>query len=412
MSSTAFQYMPFSQRQRQALSWWLPNSPHYNKVMLICEGAVRSGKTIAALDSFLMWSLYAHRNQNFIIAGKSIGALRRNIVQPMKEILKAKGIPFNYQISTNVFLIGSNTYYLFGAPTQASQDVLQGLTAAGCFLDEATLLPRNFIDQSLARCSVENSKYFLTLNPESPLHHMKTDFIDRAHELNALVLHFDLDDNLSLSQEAKSRLKSMFSGVFFERYILGLWSMADGLVYPGFDHASMIVSELPKMVNYWIGVDYGHSNPTVFILTGLGIDGRFYIINEYYHSGKESTTRSPSQYSQDFIRWQTDLNIEPERIFIDPSAKGFITQLHHDGIRKIAKAGNSVLPGISKVSSLISMDKLRVHSSCTHTLKEFSTYSWDSKAQLTGTDRPSKQNDHVMDAIRYVATGASKHLFK
>jgi len=408
----AFEWKPFSVKQKKLLTWWTDKSPHRNKDMVIADGSIRAGKTVAMVDSFITWSQVRFQSEQFILAGKSMGALKRNVIEPLQKILAAKGIPYRYIRSSDSphIQIGSNIYYLFGANNEKSQDTLQGLTAAGALLDEAALMPKSFVDQAIGRCSVEGSKIWMNCNPAGPYHYLKTDYIDQAKEKNILHLHFTLDDNPALSPKIKERYKRMFSGVFYQRYILGLWVMAEGIIYDQFDHINHVVDQLPDMKRYWVGVDYGTSNATAFILAGLGVDDRLYIIDEYYHSGvKSGRQKSPSQYRRDFRSWldkQVDKygnKIKPEYIYVDPSAEGFILELWNDGVKNLVKADNTVKRGIELVSSIISNDRFRVHKRCKNVLQEISSYVWDPKAQERGEDEPIKQNDHTMDPIRYIA---------
>jgi PBSX family phage terminase large subunit len=407
---SSFKFQPFSVKQKKLLTWWHPKSPYCDYDMIIADGSIRSGKTISMIISFIAWSMTNYTNENFIIAGKSMGALKRNVIEPMFKILNAQGLDYKYVRSENPHIIvGSNFYYLFGASNESSQDTLQGLTAAGAYADEAALMPQSFVNQMIGRCSVKGSKVWLNCNPAGVYHYIKTDYIDRAEEKRILRLHFSLEDNLTLSDDIKNRYKRMFKGVFFQRYILGLWVMAEGVIYDGFDSESMVVSEIPQMVRYWVGVDYGTSNATTFIICGLGIDNKLYIIDEYYHSGSATgQQKSPAQYSKDYIHFMKTRypDIVPDYIFVDPSAEGFIITLWNDGVRGVAQADNDVKLGIELLSSIIADDRFRVHRRCTNVLKEITSYVWDSKAQVRGEDRPLKQNDHTLDPIRYVANGS------
>lgn len=414
-SISAFKWQPFSVKQKKLLSWWTPKSPYRDYDMIIATGSIRSGKTVAMIDSFVTWSQTFFSNQVFIIAGKSIGSLKRNVLKPMFQILSAKGISYRYNRSGSVITVGTNEYHCFGANNERSQDTLQGLTAAGALADELALMPWSFIDQMIGRCSVDGSKIFANCNPEGPFHPVKVELIDKAKEKRILVLHFTLDDNLSLAQRIKDRYKRMFTGVFYQRYILGLWVMAEGVIYSGFDHTQHVVNKLPDMRQHWVGVDYGTSNATTFLLMGHGVDNKLYVCSEYYHSGSQSgVQKSPAQYSKEFKAWlekqttNTGALVKPEAIYIDPSAEGFIVQLWSDGVKGIVKADNEVKRGIELVSSIISGDQLRVHSSCKNTLKEFSAYAWDPKAQEKGEDKPLKASDHCLDPIRYTANATRK----
>ncbi len=408
-NKATFKFQPFSKKQKKLLSWWMDGSPHADKDIIIADGAIRSGKTVSMIFSFVLWSTAKFQSQNFIIAGKSMGALKRNVIEPMLQILNSQGLKFTYIRSENPHIrVGSNVYYLFGASNEISQDTLQGLTAAGAFADEAALIPTSFLNQMIGRCSVDGSKIWLNCNPAGPYHYIKAEMIDKATEKNILRLHFTMDDNLTLNEKIKERYRRMFRGVFFQRYILGEWVLAEGLVYDAFDSTTMTVDILPMITRYWVGVDYGTSNATTFILCGMGVDNRFYVIDEYYHSATETgRQKSPRQYAEDFKHWlyTKHKGITPEFIFIDPSAEGFILTLYEHGVPRIAQADNAVNLGIELVSNIINADKFRVMKHCKNVLKELSTYSWDTKAQQRGEDRPLKTADHTLDPIRYVANG-------
>lgn len=407
--TTSFKFQPFSLKQKKLLMWWTDKSPYRDYDMVIAEGAIRSGKTIAMIDSFITWSLAKHRHQNFIVAGKSMGALKRNVLEPMFQILTAKGIDFHYHRSENPhIIIGTNTYYLFGANNEASQDTLQGLTAAGAYLDEVALFPRSFVDQAIGRCSAETdgngAKIFFNCNPAGPYHWFKTDFIDKAKEKRIYVLHFTMDDNLSLSEKVKERFRRMFSGVFYKRYILGLWVMAEGVVYDMFDEDVHVVDDkdLPESFDrLFIGGDFGINNPTSFILLAQhGSD--YYAIREYYYDSKKtSRQKTVSQLADDFLKFIG--NDKPEFVFLDPSAVALILELKQRGVANIKGANNSVNDGITLVQNLLTGNggRLFIHRSCANLIREFFSYSWDPKAQARGEDEVIKENDHALDALRY-----------
>src|SRR5690625_4247106 len=275
----SFNWQPFSTKQKQVLTWWTDNSPYKDHDMIICDGSIRSGKTVSMIDGFITWATATFEHQTFILAGRSMGALKRNVLDPMFQILSGKGIDYYYHRSEHYINIGTNTFYCFGANNEASQDTLQGLTAAGAYADEVALFPKSFVDQMIGRCSVEDSKIWMNCNPENPFHHIKEEFIDKAEEKRILHIHFTLDDNLSLSEKVKERYKRMFSGVFYQRYILGQWVRAKGIIFDMFNEDKHTVNELPKMRQRWVTVDYGTTNPTVFLLLGLGADYNVYVID-------------------------------------------------------------------------------------------------------------------------------------
>ena len=425
---TSFNFVPFSKKQKQVLTWWTQASPHKDKDVIICDGSVRAGKTLIMSLSYVIWLMSTFNGMSFGMAGKTISSFKRNVWLTLVRMLKGRG----YRISKvpdmhDAFIIRKgnveNYIYIFGGKDERSQDLVQGFTAAGFFFDEVALMPESFVNQSVARCSVEGSKLWFNCNPDGPFHWFKVEWIDKLEERNALHIHFLLEDNPSLSQSVISRYKRMFAGIFYDRFILGLWVLAEGVIYSMFNK-SMVIDSVPsdvKIQTKWIGIDYGQANATVFLLAGLGSDNKLYILDEYYHSGRVSPIqKSPRGYSKDYFKWKIKNGVDGMPVnhkytYIDPSAKGFIRQLFEDGERKIRNANNTVrtkgnkideLAGIELVSSIIEADMLRVLSHCTNTIGEFSSYRWDPKAQEErGEEKPIKQNDHCMDALRYICNG-------
>lgn len=400
-SVAKFRFLPFSKKQKKVLTWWLPESPVSDYDMIIADGSIRSGKTISMIDSFVTWAQYSFDGQAFIIAGRSMGSLKRNIIRPMLQILSAKGLKYEYNRSENVIKIGGNEYYCFGAANEASQDVLQGLTAAGALADEAALFPQSFINQMIGRCSVEGSKVWMNCNPDSPYHYIKTDYIDKAEEKQILHLHFTLDDNLSLSNTVKERYKRMYSGLWYQRFILGLWVMAEGIIYDMFSERNVYSDRegLRSRCRRYISIDYGTSNPMVF-LDILDDGEHVWVDREYYYSGRDKgVQKTDAEYMTDFKAFVGDEY--PDMVIIDPSAASFKTLLRREGFR-VKEADNEVNDGIRVTSMMLQLGKLHVHESCEMMKKEFASYVWDEKAATErGVEQPVKQNDHTMDALRY-----------
>lgn len=403
-----FDFQPFSPKQQKLLAWWREGSPHAKQTVIIADGAIRSGKTIAMICSFLEWSLNTFENQDFIIAGRSMGALKRNVVKHMLSILRAWGMAYDYNRSNNYIIVGTNTYHLFGASNEASQDVIQGMTAAGAYADEVALFPRSFVEQMMGRCSVDGSKIFVNCNPEGPYHWMKLEIVDRAKEKNFYYLHFTMEDNLTLSNEKRKEYATQYSGVFYLRYILGLWAMAEGVIYNMFSEENL-VDEVPIITEKdiytnterdnvrrrFVGVDYGQNNPTAYVMVCELNDGSLYVEKE--HRATSLTNEGKVKELIDFIG-----DAEVRTVIVDPSALAFIDQIKVDTTLKVAGANNDVLNGISSVSTLFENRRLKVVRSAENMRKELLSYVWDDKAQERGDDRPIKANDHFLDALRYV----------
>lgn len=306
-TNKSFAFQPFSPKQKQLAYWWAEGSPFRDRDMVIADGAIRSGKTVAMLCGFFLWSLTCFDGELFILAGKTIGALKKNVIGPALQILRGWGLPYTYVSSGDEarLEVGGNVYYLYDAHNERSQDRLQGLTAAGALADEAALFPRNFIEQMIGRCSVEGAKVWLNCNPESPAHYVKTDLIDRAEEKRIYHLHFLMDDNLTLSTETRARYRRMFSGVFYRRFILGEWALTDGLIYPQFaDDPDGYLTDSPPPIQYAVvGVDFGGSGSAhAFTLTGFTSGMReVVVLDEYYHSNKRDGVLSPKQVEEAFV---------------------------------------------------------------------------------------------------------------
>lgn len=392
----------FSERQRELATWWSETEPDTCGCEgVIAEGAIRSGKTWAMCLGFLLWSQARFRGQCFIVAGKTIEALKRNVIGPMGRILGELGWPWSFNRAENRIEIGANTYYLFGANKESSQDALQGLTAAGCYADEVALFPESFVDQMVARCSVGGSKLWFNCNPSHPSHFFKVRFVDRADELNLLHLHFGMSDNPTLSPEVVARYERMYTGVFYDRYVRGLWTLAEGLVYPGYEAAVEAEPPAPGDVARWaVSLDYGTQNAFAALLWGF--DGRaWHVCREYRYSGRdEGHQKTDADYVADMAAFVEGLPERPEFV-VDPSATSFIAAMRRAGFR-VRKARNDVMDGIREVGTCMAQGRVRIAAGCAGLVKELGGYAWDPRAD---GDRPVKVEDHSCDALRYgVAT--------
>ena len=389
----------YSPKQKLLLNWWRdPSFKKYDAVL--CDGSVRSGKTMAMSQSFLIWSMTRYNGRNFALCGKTVTSLRRNVIDPLIAFARKMNYTVDVKASKNYFDVSrglcKNRYYLFGGKDESSASLIQGITLAGVLLDEAALMPRSFIEQAIARCSVSGSKLWLNCNPDSSAHWLKREWIDKRHEKNLLYLTFTLDDNPSLSRAIKERYHRLYSGVFYERFVLGRWVSAEGLVYPRFDRKLSVTDTLPEgMTRFAVSCDYGTVNPTSMGLWGES-GGVWYRINEYYYdSRREGIRRTDEEHYKALEHLCAGRDIE--RIIVDPSAASFIECIRRHDRFKVTTAKNDVLAGIGRVSDALLSGSIRFHSSCADTLKEFSLYRWDG----TGRDVPLKENDHAMDDIRY-----------
>ena len=409
-----FKFKPFSKKQRMVLNWWTDTSPVKDMVGIIADGAIRSGKTVSMSLSFVFWAMSAFSDQIFIMAGKTVGSFRRNVLDTLLPMLRSRGYTVDEYRSDNLLVITrgkvTNYFYVFGGKDEGSQDLVQGLTAAGGFFDEVALMPESFVNQAVARCSVTGRKLFFNCNPGSPIHWFKLNWIDKRTQKKLLYLHFEMDDNLSLSEEIKKAYRSMYVGVFYLRFIKGLWRAAEGLIYTMFTDANLYdqLDERTRHISTKsIAVDYGTTNPCVFY--EIWDDGQILWVEDEYRwdSRSEEARRSPNpqktdaQYADDMAAF---MGIRPEdqcMIIVDPSAASFIQELRSRGW-VVKEADNEVIDGIRKTGALFAKQQIRVNRrKCPGLIGELQSYVWDDKAAEKGEEKPVKQLDHGPDAIRY-----------
>jgi len=393
-------FKAFSEKQLDVLSWWSPKRKTSSYDGIICDGAVRSGKTLCMSVSFVSWAMFSFDGGSFAICGKTIRSVKRNVASPLLNILRELGFRVQEKLSSNIFIVYSgerkNTFYLFGGRDESSAALIQGITLCGVLFDEAALMPRSFVEQALARCSVEGSKLWFNCNPEYPQHWFCREWVKKTKEKNIYYLHFVMEDNPSLSKKMLERYKKLYSGSFYDRFVLGKWTASEGLVYPFMSDDKMLF-DIPDgyAEQYVISCDYGTVNPSSFGLWGL-FDGCWYRIGEYYYSSKkEGMSRTDEEHYTGLCELAGDRDIS--KIVVDPSAASFIEVIRRHGKYKVVTAKNNVLDGIRQTSTALKEGSIRICRSCGDSIREFGLYRWESG----GNDRPVKENDHSMDDIRY-----------
>lgn len=403
LRTNIFRFKPFSVKQKKVLSWWCDDSPVKDRDGIIADGAIRSGKTLCMSLSFVMWAMYRFNENNFAVCGKTIGSLRRNVIFWLKLMLRSRGYGVKEHRADNLLVIRRadkvNYFYLFGGKDERSQDLIQGITLAGVLFDEVALMPESFVNQATARCSVEGSTFWFNCNPEGPNHWFYLRWIKEYKTKNLLYLHFTMDDNLSLSEKIKARYRAMYIGLWYQRFILGLWVIAAGIIYDMFDAEKHVKVDTEPFDYYIAAIDYGTANPCTFGLYGVrSAQRKYHLKREYYHSGRDGQQKTDSQYAADFKDFIGDQKIKS--VIVDPSAASFIVQLRGDGW-KVIPARNDVLDGIRCVSSAFAEDRFTTDPSCIYSIDERRKYVWDEKASQRGVDQPVKQNDHTCDRDRY-----------
>ena len=396
--------MPISNKQRQIMAF-----PYTNYDALICDGAIRSGKTVFMMLSFVDDAMRRYNGQRFGICGKTVDSTVKNIIAPYLGLTYAKErYTIQWRRSDKLLVVSrgnrQNVFEVFGGKDESSFMLIQGRTLAGVLIDEVALQPRSFVEQALARCSVDGSKLWFNCNPDSPQHWFYKEWVCQPEKHNAIRLHFHLEDNPALSQRIIDRYKSLYSGVFYNRYILGEWCVAEGLVYDfGEDN---ITDDVPSGGEYYISVDYGTLNP---FSAGLWcvVGAKATRVKEYYYSGRQkSVQRTDEEYCDEIDALSKGYNIT--KVVVDPSAASFIAALRKRGY-SVIKANNDVLDGIRRTAVFLKNGNIKIHRSCVDAITEFGLYRWDDKST---TDTVVKDNDHAMDEIRYFCNTILKHKVK
>ena len=315
-----------SKKQLDILRW-----PYTGKTALICDGAVRSGKTSVMSLSFVLWAMGQFDQCNFGLCGKTVASAERNIIQPLLGVtyFVQTGFALNYTRSDHVLTITRgeklNRFYVFGGRDESSYMLIQGVTLAGVLLDEAALMPRSFVEQACARCSVRGGRVWFSCNPAGPEHWFYREWICKAEEKRALYLRFTMGDNPGLSARVRERYERMFQGTFYRRYVLGEWTAAEGLVYDFFDEKAMPDVPEGEFARWRISCDYGTRNPASFGLWGE-MDGIWYRTGEFYYDAREcGRQKTDGEYVQDVRDLAGGRCIET--VIVDPSAASFIEAL-------------------------------------------------------------------------------------
>lgn len=386
-----------SDKQRKILAF-----PYTQRDVLICDGAVRSGKTSIMMWAFVDWAMREFDGQRFGICGKTVDSASKNIVVPFISMALAKEkYNLRWKRADHVLEItrcGKTNYFeVFGGKDESSFMLIQGRTLAGVLLDEVVLMPESFVNQALARCSVDGSRIWFSCNPGSPQHWFYKNWIEGSARRNALYLHFNMRDNPALSDSILARYEAMYSGVFYDRYILGKWVLAEGLIYPMFGDSCVVDEEPGTEGEYYISCDYGTLNP--FSAQLWHWDGKTATcIREYYYSGRDTqSNKTDEEYCTEIAKLAGNFPIRS--VIVDPSAASFIELLRRKKYI-VRKAKNDVLNGIMTTARYLQDGTIKIHRCCKDSIREFGLYRWDDKA---AEDKPIKENDHAMDSIRYFA---------
>lgn len=372
---------------------------------LICDGAVRSGKTSIMIWAFVDWAMRNFSGQRFGICAKTVGSAKKNIIVPFMSMTASKErYTIRWRQADNELEVRRgytrNVFEVFGGKDESSFALIQGRTFAGVLLDEVVLMPESFVNQALARCSVDGAKLWFSCNPGPPSHWFYEEWIKEHKRHNALYLHFTMRDNPSLSDKVINLYESMYPpGVFYDRYVLGEWVMAEGLIYPMYQDA---IAKPPegKPEQYVLSIDYGTMNAFAAGLWGKYGDV-WYMVDEYYYSGRdEGIQKTDEEYAVALDRFTDGIGDEYHRLktIIDPSAASFIALLQKRKKYRVIKAKNDVADGIRETATAMQTGKIKIVPRCKNWLTEVQGYVWDDS---DAEDRPVKVADHHMDQTRY-----------
>ena len=356
--------------------------------------------------SFFLWAMACFDGRQFGLCGKTIHSLRRNLLAELVPYLRRLGFDCRERRSENLLAVRlgghENRFLLFGGRDESSAALIQGSTLAGVLLDEAALMPRSFVEQAIARCSVADSRLWFNCNPENPQHWFYREWILRARERRVLYLHFTMEDNPALTPRIRARYRNAYSGIFYRRFVLGEWTAAQGRVYDFFDRDrdSVPVPEGP-FLEWRISADYGTANPASFGLWGRQGEIWYRVGEYYYDSRREGYQKTDAEYVEDLKRLAGGRKIA--RIIVDPSAASFIEALRREGFA-VRRANNDVADGLRVTADLLKQRRLRICDTCGDCLREIELYCWGAEGQR---DAPKKEQDHAMDDMRYFAMDAA-----
>lgn len=406
MKKTAtFQFKPFSEKQRKVLTWWAPGSTVSDYDGIIADGSIRSGKTLSMSLSFVLWAMNTFNGMNFAMCGKTIGSFRRNVLASLKPMVKARGYELKDARADNLITITNgeieNYFYIFGGKDERSQDLIQGITLAGILFDEVALMPQSFVNQATARCSVEGSKFWFNCNPDNPKHFFYIEWIKQYKSKRLLYLHFTMDDNLSLSEKIKQRYREMFTGVFYKRFILGLWVVADGLCFEQFasEPDKWLTDTAEEQINFiTVGVDFGGTkSKTTFVATAIhGNFERVGVIKAYKLDGPKGTIDA-KRLNNEFIKFIRELQAEYKApikyAFCDCADTYLIT-----GIKNAVKTAGlglavgdsdkgTIIDRIVCVNTLLNTNRIYILRSCGQVINALRAAMWDTKAAEKGIDK-------------------------
>lgn len=352
------------------------------------------GKTWISLVLWAFWVATMPEDGLYMMCAKSLTALKRNCLLLLTELVGESN--FTFSMARKEGTLFGRKILLEGANDARAESKIRGLTLQGAYCDELTQFPHDFFTMLLSRNRRTNAKIFATTNPDSPSHWLKVNYIDNK-KIDLLDMKFTLDDNTALDPEYVRNIRLEYTGIFYERFILGKWVLAEGLIYPMYQDALEIPPD--GVPDLWaLSVDYGTQNAFAGLLWGR-YNGIWYAVDGYYHSGRDThLQKTDGEYGKDlekFVQKYTDKKIP---VVIDPSALSFITLLRKTKWANVRKADNAVSDGIRETATAMQKGLIKINPAIKEWKKEVEGYIWDKKST---DEKPVKTNDHYMDSMRY-----------
>jgi PBSX family phage terminase large subunit len=370
---------------------------HSDARINIWEGSVRAGKTYISLWRFLKELQFGPQGEYAFIS-RTYDSFKRNI---LPQLIRMIGGDAKYYSGKREIHIWGKLCHIVGADDERAESKIRGSTFAGAYVDELSIIPETVFKMLISRCAMGDAKIFATTNPDSPFHWVKTDFLTDNPDVKSW--QFTLDDNPQLQEVERDYLRRQYKGMYFQRYIEGKWVQAEGAIYDFFEEKYHVLDVPTSLASHYIcGIDYGTSNACAFILIGINPDyyPNMWVEDEYYYDSKlHQRSKTDAEYAADLDNFLKYKHIRA--IYLDPSAASFRAELLKSGVHNLFDAQNEVIDGIRMVSTLLSSGTLKITRKCKKLIEEIQSYVWDPKCAKTGVDKPLKQNDHALDAMRY-----------
>jgi len=363
----------------------------------IWEGAVRSGKTYISLWRFLKELMEGPAGEYCIIT-RTYDTFKRNVLPTLTRMIGADACYYSGKRELNIW---GKTIFVVGADDSTAESKIRGPTFSGAYVDEGSIIPESVFKMLISRCAMQGARIFVTTNPDSPYHWLKRDYLENNEDVKSW--QFKLEDNPKLTREEMAYLRRQYKGLWYQRFIEGLWVMAEGAVFDTFDLSLHTIPFGPSNPQYTIvGVDYGTNNATAFTSVSVNLSKfpNVWVDDIYYYDSKaHQRQKTDNEYAADLKKF---IQGKPVRaIYVDPSAASFKLECARQDISKVYDAENEVIDGIRLLSDFFNKGTLKICRNCKQLIEDIQSYVWDSKSAMTGVDKPMKQNDHTIDSLRY-----------